>query len=410
MSQVMLILAIGLVAFDFQNLLSWWRGRTITPGAESSADFTIIVPLFGHPRYFDRRAQLLRYQPNVLVALEVGTPLMAAFAEQLENEGWRVNRILMGSPNPALLVRECLPAVTTTYTLRLDADTSVGDDIAQAVAAVEAAGAELCSIKCAVANRTNAVTKFQALEYRMAMLARHFRPWLTSGACFLGRTDALIRIMNLHSMWTPGEDIETGRTALALRMRIRHLDIVVETDAPDTWPALFRQRRLWWAGTFRHWWINMDRNLLQLPVLTVYYLAAIWVSLYFKWWTLISLHELIYTMPLVIVSYVVVTAISNTQVLSPWMLVMPFYSLAQVLVMPPIGAAYYFVIAWRRRRLGRYGFGLRRLRIAPVELETRLAPWSSSSIAGSRPAGSASRGGPPSPEASRRGTRWARAS
>jgi cellulose synthase/poly-beta-1,6-N-acetylglucosamine synthase-like glycosyltransferase len=240
MSHVMLILAIGLVAFDFQNLLSWWGGRTITPGAESSTDFTIIVPLFGHPRYFDRRAQLLRYQPNVLVALEVGTPLMAAFAEQLENEGWRVNRILMESPNPALLIRACLPAVTTTYTLRLDADTSVGDDIAQAVAAVEAAGADLCSIKCAVANRTNAVTKFQALEYRMAMLARHFRPWLTSGACFLGRTDALIRIMNLHSLWTPGEDIETGRTALALRMRIRHLDIVVETDAPDTWPALFR--------------------------------------------------------------------------------------------------------------------------------------------------------------------------
>ena len=375
MSHVMLILAIGLVAFDFQNLLSWWGGRTITPAEESSTDFTIIVPLFGHPRYFDRRAELLRYQPNVLVALEVSTPLMAAFAQQLENEGWRVNRIVMESPNPALLIRACLPAVTTTYTLRLDADTSVGDDIAQAVAAVEAAGADLCSIKCAVANRTNAVTKFQALEYRMAMLARHFRPWLTSGACFLGRTDALIRIMNLHSMWTPGEDIETGRTALALRMRIRHLDIVVETDAPDTWAALFRQRRLWWAGTFRHWWINMDRNLLQLPVLTAYYLAAIWVSLYFKWWTLISLHELIYTMPLVIVSYIVVTAISNVQVLSPWMLVFPFYSLAQVLVMPPIGAAYYFVVAWRRRRLGRYGFGFRRLRIAPVELETRLAPW-----------------------------------
>ena len=375
MSQVMLILAIGLVAFDFQNLLSWWGGRTVKPGVDTSDDFTIIVPLFGHPRYFDRRAQLLRYQPNVLVALEVGTPLMAAFAEELESEGWRVNRIVMESPNPALLVRACLPAVTTTYTLRLDADTSVGDDIAQAVAAVEAAGADLCSIKCAVANRTNAVTKFQALEYRMAMLARHFRPWLTSGACFLGRTDALIRIMNLHSLWTPGEDIETGRTALALRMRIRHVDIVVETDAPDTWAALFRQRRLWWAGTFRHWWINMDRNLLQLPVLTAYYLAAIWVSLYFKWWTLISLHELIYTMPLVIVSYVVVTAISNVQVLSPWMLVFPFYSLAQVLVMPPIGAAFYFVVAWRRRSVGRYGFGFRRLRIAPVELETRLAPW-----------------------------------
>src|SRR3954462_8127366 len=119
MSQVMLILAIGLVAFDFQNLLSWWGGRTITPGAESSDDFTIIVPLFGHPRYFDRRAELLRYQPNVLVALEVGTPLMAAFADELEAEGWRVERLRVESPNPAALVHAALPSVTTSYTFRL---------------------------------------------------------------------------------------------------------------------------------------------------------------------------------------------------------------------------------------------------------------------------------------------------
>ena len=90
---------------------------------------------------------------------------------------------------------------------------------------------------------------------------------------------------------------------------------------------------------------------------------------------MIGLHELVYTMPLVIVVVRRRHGDLEPQVLSPWMLVFPFYSLAQVLVMPPIGAAYYFVVAWRRRRLGRYGFGFRRLRIAPVELETRLAPW-----------------------------------
>jgi cellulose synthase/poly-beta-1,6-N-acetylglucosamine synthase-like glycosyltransferase len=76
--------------------------------------------------------------------------------------------------------------------------------------------------------------------------------------------------MARHCSWTPGDDIETGRTALALRMRVRHLDMVVHTDAPESWRALFRQRRLWWAGAFRHWWINVDRNLLHLPVLTSY--------------------------------------------------------------------------------------------------------------------------------------------
>ena len=362
MSHVALVLAIFLLAFDFQNMLSWWGGRTIEPGDDTSGDFTIIVPLFGHPRYFDRRADLLRYQQNVLVALEVGKPIMVAFADQLEAEGWRVCRLHIADPNPAALVKAALPTVTTTYTLRLDADTSVGDDIPAAVAAAHAAGADICSIKCAVANSRNVVTKLQALEYRMAMLCRHFRPWLTSGACFLARTDSLRTIMEHHSMWTPGEDIETGRTALGLRMRIRHLNIVVETDAPESWRALFRQRRLWWAGTFRHWWINIDRNLLHLPVLTSYYIAAIWVTLYFKWWTMLDLNSILRTLPVVIVAYIFVTAISNLQVLSPWMLVFPIYALLQVLIMPPLGAVTYVILAIRRGRLGRYGFGYRRRR------------------------------------------------
>jgi cellulose synthase/poly-beta-1,6-N-acetylglucosamine synthase-like glycosyltransferase len=360
LSHLALILAIFLVAFDFQNLLSWWRGRTITPGRETTTDFTIIVPLFGHPRYFDGRGALIRYQRQVLVATEVSTPLMADFADQLEREGWRVTRLLVASPNPAKLVKESLSDVKTTYTLRLDADTYVGDDLGRAVAAVAAKGAEICSIKCAVGNRINVVTKLQALEYRMAMLARHFRPWLTSGACFLARTDSLRLIMDRHSLWTPGEDIETGRTALALGMRIHHLDITVETEAPETWQALVRQRRLWWAGTFRHWWINMDRNLLHLPVLTSYYLAAIWLSLYSKWWTMIELGDFLAAIPVVIAAYILVTAISNLQVISPWMLVFPVYALLQVLLMPPIGAVHYVALAYRRRKFGRYGFGYRR--------------------------------------------------
>src|SRR5205823_4371079 len=138
-----------------------------------SDDFTIIVPLFGHPRYFDRRNELIRYQQHVLVALEVGVPVMSEFANELEHEGWRVERLRINDPNPAALVKAALAAVTTTYVLRLDADTTIRDDLARAVAAADAARADLCSTKCAVANRVNVVTKLQALEYRMAMLSRH---------------------------------------------------------------------------------------------------------------------------------------------------------------------------------------------------------------------------------------------
>jgi cellulose synthase/poly-beta-1,6-N-acetylglucosamine synthase-like glycosyltransferase len=172
--------------------------------------------------------------------------------------------------------------------------------------------------------------------------------------------------MARHSMWTPGEDIETGRTALALRMRIRHLDMVVHTDAPESWRALFRQRRLWWAGTFRHWWVNLDRNLLHLPVLTSYYLVAIWVTWYVKWWTMLSPGAVISSLPYVYCAYLFVTVTSNLQVASPWMVVFPFYALVQVLVMPVFGALTYFELAWRRRRVGRYGFGYRRREVLRV--------------------------------------------
>jgi cellulose synthase/poly-beta-1,6-N-acetylglucosamine synthase-like glycosyltransferase len=145
-------------------------------------------------------------------------------------------------------------------------------------------------------------------------------------------------------------------------MKIRHLDIVVETDAPATWRGLFLQRRLWWAGSFRHWWVNFDRNAVHLPLMTIYSLTAIWASLYSKWWTLIDWHSLTQTLPLVIAAYVMTTVISNLQVASPWMLVLPVYSILQVVLMPPIGALCYVTLARRRGYLGRYRFGYRRRR------------------------------------------------
>jgi hypothetical protein len=118
----------------------------------------------------------------------------------------------------------------------------------------------------------------------------------------------------------------------------------------------------------------MDRNLLHLPVLTSHYLAAIWVSVYCKWWSMLNIRSIGYSLPVVFAAYVFVTAVPNLQVLLSWMLAFPAYSLLQVLVMPPVGAAYYFVLAWRRGRLGRYGFGYRRRRPGLDEHHRSLFP------------------------------------
>jgi hypothetical protein len=384
----MIALAGLLLAFDFQNVLSRWRVRIVRPAVKASDDFTIIVPVFGHPRYFAGRAQLAEYQANVLVALEVTPPIMGGFADELEAEGWRVGRYVLGAnPNPATLVGAGLVDVSTTIALRLDADTKIVGDLRLGVGSVLASGADLCSVKCEVANRHNLVTKMQHLEYRIAMLGRHTRPWLTSGACFVGRTNALRAIFSRHSLWTPGEDIETGVVAKALKMKVLHCDdFVVSTDAPESWTGLFKQRRLWWAGNFRHWTMNIDKNLVHRPVMTVYASAGIATSVYWKWWGMIDWRELPFTLLAVWMFYVALTTVANFQVRSRFMLLLPFYSLAQGLLMLPVGAVYYFRLAWRHRCAGRYRFGYRRRRpprgpTPPLWPELRRAAKVTASIA-----------------------------
>jgi hypothetical protein len=372
-SPLLIIVSIVLVAFDFQNLLAWWHGKLVQPGEQVCWDFTIVVPLFGDPKYFAGRDAVERYRENILVALEVTPPRMMEFAAELEAEGWHVCRLHVDRPNPASLVRAALNSVTTTWTVRLDADTSIGNGIERVVAAAAAADADLCSVKVEAESPRTVSAKLQALEYRMAMLSRHYRPWMTSGACFVGKTESLRLIFERHSLWTPGEDIETGRAAHALKMRIRHADYVVYTDVPDTWRALFRQRRLWWAGTFRHTFVNVDRNLLHLPVITGYMLVAVYATIHFKWWGMIDWHALPRELPIVFAVYAVVTLVSNLQVASPWMLVFPLYALAQSMILPVLGAMKFVQLARQKRSIGRYRFRYRRGIPADVLEQARLA-------------------------------------
>src|SRR5215471_19007929 len=127
MQHVMLVLAGLLLLYDFQNVLSWWRVRVVAPVTEPTDDFTIVVPVFGHPRYFADRAAIAGHKANVLVALETTPPVMATFADELEAEGWRVGRYRVEDPDPATLLDRALAEVTTTIALRLDADTRLGE-------------------------------------------------------------------------------------------------------------------------------------------------------------------------------------------------------------------------------------------------------------------------------------------
>ena len=107
MSWHALVLAVtaGLVLFDCQNVLSRWRGRILTPLAAGSDDYTIVVPVYGHPRYFEGRAELAPLMDRILVALDVGNELMEEFASVLRTEGWRVVCTQVAVPTPPKLMK-----------------------------------------------------------------------------------------------------------------------------------------------------------------------------------------------------------------------------------------------------------------------------------------------------------------
>src|SRR5690348_14184572 len=107
-----------LVLLDMQNLFAGCRRVVQTDGATSD-DYTIVVPLYGHPRYFANRIELEPYRGRVLLALDTSQSAMAQFADELQRAGWRVHRSA-GAPSLSALLAGALAAVTTTWSVRLD--------------------------------------------------------------------------------------------------------------------------------------------------------------------------------------------------------------------------------------------------------------------------------------------------
>ena len=351
-----------LVLFDCQNVLAWRRKHVVELGAESTDDFTIVVPLYNDPRYFENAAFLRPMRERVILAVDVGAPVMADWADTMERDGWRVHRVVLpdrrqNGPTPIVRVVLESGAVRTRWVVRLDGDTYAGGDFGQAVAAAERAGADFCSVKCLPSGRSNALERIQVLEYEMAMLNRHLRPWASSGACIVATEHAYRAILKLHTLTlgTCGEDMETGRIALHLRMRIRHLDFRVYTSVPGSVGAWWCQRRIWWAAIVQSSIVNADKTLVQLPLYWIYFALLAMVGAFAKWDALAADWRLL---PTILLLYTGLILVANWQVRSRWMIVYPYYAFAQATVMPLFGLQWYVANVSRRGISGRYRFGL----------------------------------------------------
>ena len=148
--------------------------------------------------------------------------------------------------------------MSSRYVVCIDADTRTEEPVEHMVGVLAARGLDLASVRLVVANRgAGLLARIQAHEYRMSMRMRRIMPWLCSGACHLGRTEALTRIMDEHSLFFQGNDAELGLLGLKLGYRVGHLDFEVPTAVPASPKAWCRQRLAWTGGEFRLYIVNV---------------------------------------------------------------------------------------------------------------------------------------------------------
>ena len=365
------VLAVVLLAFDMQNLIAVVR-RAVKLPDESSSDYTLIVPLFGNPDVLTNLPFLARYKPRVMLVLNTTNDAMRNFAEGLEAEGWRIHRTQFTEARPRVsrLWQAGLAAVTTTYAIRFDADTMSPCDPGRAIRALELSGADYASAKVLAKNPHSILGHLQAAEYRMAMQVRHFRPWMTSGACIMGRTEALRAVLAQHTHWWNGEDVEQGVIAKHYRMRVRHVDYPAYTDVPDTVRGLFKQRKLWWAGNVRQSIVNLDQ-MMWFPAYVFYNIVLVYVGFALRGRLLgESPLALATARPTMLAAYVLITSLANFKVWSRWFLIFPAYSLVQAVVMPGVGLIEFVRTAVKHRSSGRYLIRWRREQWTPTPERT----------------------------------------
>ena len=364
---------------DLQNIRGQVR-KPIPLGRDRLEDYTILIPLFGSPDALTNTDYLKSQREHVLVCVpESNSREMEWMLAKLEREGIRVARlkasqralskkweILKHALAEPLdyhdtVLPEASDLVSTSYVVFLDADSVPQDDLALACGAMARSELDLASVKVYPNRSRTIMEKLQGVEYDIAMLSRNYRPWLTSGACMIARTEVMRVMMAKHSLYYYGGDVEIGMIAMNMKARIGHLDFRVLTDVPPTFLKWARQRIGWWAGSFRGAVTNADKNL-HSPVWLLYNLIVVWVLLPVK---ILILVEWPLTVLLALGLYIPITFVGNWKVRSRWMLAYPVYALVQLFAISPAGIWEYFSYAWKTRNLGR----MRPL--APVELRTR---------------------------------------
>ncbi len=198
-------------------------------------------------------AMMGRYKPHVLMVDDASVDNTAAKAKAM---GYEVLPCAVNKHKPQE-IRHALPHLDPSIetVIVMDPDTIVlerhagtSQTLDEAVSWFQQTGADAASVNMRVKNE-NFVTTLQDLEYSISMQVgrQSIAPdgVVSGGFAFFKRT-SLDLVMREHSGNVNGEDYETSVRILRKNGRILHNNnFTVQTEGPDTFRKLTRQR-IWW--------------------------------------------------------------------------------------------------------------------------------------------------------------------
>jgi hypothetical protein len=231
----------------------------------------------------------------------------------------------------------------------LDGDSTTERDISYLVGELEFRNLDIASVRIVPNNGSETIlTRLQKFEYRTAMNFRYHCPWLISGACHTAKTSALRDIMNRHSLFFQGNDVEIGLLSQILGYKIGHIPFVVLTSIPTNIIDWSRQRIAWAGGEFRIFIINF-KFISSHPYYWIYG-AFITICMFpLRWIALFTRTTELY---IILGIYTVLILYLHWENRNRWLILMPIYTLFNSLIVVPLGIIWYFYIAHRDKNYG----------------------------------------------------------
>lgn len=328
---------------------------------EPFEDFAVIVPIYGDTSYLKNLSYLARYGSRVvLTTTDKESETFNADLRQIAADyGFRI----VWAPSPATgggnarsttgtirdrIVREAVKTLSDKYVICLDADSEPSLPFDLLAGAMAENGFEVVSTVLYPTNTSKLLERLQVIEYQLSMRLRRIVPWLISGGCHAATTEAYSTVMDRHSLFFQGNDVEVGLLAEDLNYSIGHVEYAVGTEVPSQAKPWFRQRYAWSGGEWRlaianikffprHPWFFCYATLIMIGMFPL------------RWYAVITEPQVL---PIVYLIYVVLISYLMRKNWSAVTLVYPFYAMFNSLFMIPLGGISYLKMSIKHHNWG----------------------------------------------------------